>query len=263
MRLFPFATSGRKTVKKKAFNRGVVEARGTLFLPWDSDDAAVPHALETFQQHWHDILVRMRREFAGVCALCKDQHGSLIGSCFPTDIFDSDSLESRYRYKMTGEKWGFTRTEVLRRYPYPEDVVGHVPEGVVWSAIAKDYKTRFINAELRIYYKHEDSITQRGRQAAGARGNAEGHTLWARAILEEELLWFVYQPQRFLKMAANYTRFARSLSYLQPEKHYPIRKVLPKLLVGTMWPVGYLLYLTDRNLLFSTRPPEYQGRMAN
>ncbi len=41
--------------KHVAFNRGVREARGRLFLTWDSDDGAVPEALERFRANWDAI----------------------------------------------------------------------------------------------------------------------------------------------------------------------------------------------------------------
>jgi hypothetical protein len=190
----------------------------------------------------------------GVCGLCTNESGDIIGGHFPEDVFDSDSLECRYRYQVTGEKWGFCRTDVLRDYPFPDDVVGHVPEGIVWSAIARRYKTRFINKALRIYYWAPDSITQAGVEKGGAERNAEGHALWARTVLEDEISWFFFNPQWFLKMAANYTRFHFLLQKRQPHKSYPIRGMLPSLLVIMMWPLGYLLYLNDSSGRGSHRP---------
>src|SRR5258707_14117604 len=38
--------------KAAAFNRGVREAQGALFLTLDSDDACVNQALERFKYHW-------------------------------------------------------------------------------------------------------------------------------------------------------------------------------------------------------------------
>jgi glycosyltransferase involved in cell wall biosynthesis len=232
--------------KKKAFNRAVKEAHGELLLPWDSDDEAVPEALAFFRQHWLAIPQEQRDSFVGVCALCKDEHGKLVGSRFPADTFDSDSLEVRYRYGVSGEKWGFSRTDVLRLFPFPEDVQGHVPEGIVWSAIARRYKTRFINQVLRIYHQASDSITETGHHRGGAARHCEGHVFWARAVLENELRWFRYRPTWFLKMAANHTRFALHLADMQPGKHYALRDWRAELIRLLLWPVGYALYLRDK-----------------
>ena len=105
-----------------AFNRGVEHAEGELLLVLDSDDECVPHALEQLKHHWDAIDAQQRAGFSGVSVLCMDQNGNLVGDLFPKDVMDSDPLELRYRYKVKGEKWGFQRTDVLRRYPFPENL---------------------------------------------------------------------------------------------------------------------------------------------
>src|SRR6266705_680676 len=79
--------------KHVAFNRGVREARGELFLCLDSDDGCVPKALERLKYHWDQIPFSQRHRFSAVTALCIDELGGLHGSRFPQDITDSDSLE--------------------------------------------------------------------------------------------------------------------------------------------------------------------------
>jgi glycosyltransferase involved in cell wall biosynthesis len=227
--------------KKAAFNLGVKEAQGELFLTWDSDDEAVPDALEILHRHWGNIPEAQRDEFSAVTGLCIDRGGAIVGSRFPADVFDSDSLAIRYRYRIESEKWGFQRTDVLRRFPFPQDVRGHVPEGVVWSAIASRYKTRFVNDVLRIYQTEADSITQ----ATNAGQHADGHALWAREVLCNEWSWFRYNPKWFLKIAANYTRFHLHLTKSQSGKRWPLRGSVPRLLVALMRPVGVLRYWLD------------------
>jgi hypothetical protein len=131
-------------------------ARGELFLTLDSDDACVPGALERFKFHRDAIPVNERAAFSGVTALCVDQSGKLIGDKFPLDVCDSDPIEMAYKYKVKGEKWGFHLTEVLKQFPFPELAAGkYVPESIVWDAIGKLYKTRFVNEPLRIYWIKE------------------------------------------------------------------------------------------------------------
>lgn len=232
--------------KKTAFNLGVKEARGELFLPLDSDDEALPDALKILDQHWNNIPESERGKFSSVTGLCVDERGGVVGSRFPKDIFDSNALAVFYRYKVHGEKWGFQRTDVLRRFPFPQDVHGHVPEGVVWFAIAAHFKARFINDALRVYYAEPDSISQSGSSASGPGKYADGHALWASEVLNNEWRWFFYYPTWFLKMAANYTRFHLHLQKGQIDKHWPLRGIVPHLLVFFMWPVGVLRYVADR-----------------
>lgn len=232
--------------KKTAFNLGVREAHGKLFLPLDSDDEILPNALETLNRHWCNIPETDRDKFSAVTGLCIDKHGLLVGSRFPTHVFDSDSLTIRYKYKVDGEKWGFQRTDVLRQFPYPQNVQGHVPEGVVWSAIASHFKTRFVNDVLRIYHTETDSITQTGASAIGPEKHSDGHALWSREVLCNEWRWFFCNPKWFLKMAANYTRFHLHLRKSQPGKRWPLRGFVPCVLVFMMWPVGAMRYMLDR-----------------
>src|SRR5688572_19278005 len=136
-----------------AFARAVQESLGQLFLKLDSDDACVPHALERLKHHWDAIPEADRERFSAVTALCLDQHGALVGTRFPFDPTDSDSLEVRYRYRVKGEKWGFHRTAVLKQFPFPMlEGERYMPFRVVWGAIARRYKTRYVNEALRIYY---------------------------------------------------------------------------------------------------------------
>jgi len=231
--------------KKGAFNRGVRESLGELFLTLDSDDECVPNALERLWWHWMNIPQSVRTRFSAVTGLCADEDGNLVGDRFPTESsdgwIDSDSLEIRYRYHVKGEKWGFQRTDVLRNFPFPEDVQGHVPEGVVWSAIARRYRTRYVNEVLRIYHRGNDQLTR--SRDPGKYG--DGHAFWAREVLENEWRWMRLDPVWMLKVAANYTRFHRHLHRTQRHKQWPLKEIVPRLLVALMWPVGVGRYWLD------------------
>jgi glycosyltransferase involved in cell wall biosynthesis len=229
--------------KKAAFNQGVQGAEGELFLTLDSDDEALPDALEILNQHWRNIPEDERDEFSAVTGLCIDETGGIVGSRFPSDVFDSDSLAIHYRFKIEGEKWGFQLTDVLRKFPYPQNVQGHVPESVVWSAIASSYKTRFVNDVLRIYHTEVYSISQRG--IINVQKNSDGHALWAREVLCNEWKWFFLDPPWFLKMAANYTRFHLHLQKGQSGKHWSLRGFVPHILVVLMFPVGWIRFILD------------------
>ncbi len=194
--------------KHVAHNRGVELARGQLFLSLDSDDACVPQALERFKWHWDQIPAVSRASFTGVTALCADQFGRMHGSKFPSDVFDSDSLESRYRFKVTGEKWGFHRIDVVRRYPFP-DIPGakHVPENFVWFQIARSYKTRYVNEVLRTYWTSPVAGAQLSNTGL-SREQTAALALLYRSILNDHLRWFRYAPVGFLRSGLNYSRFS-------------------------------------------------------
>lgn len=232
--------------KKTAFNHGVRLARGELFLTADSDDRFVPNALERFAAHWHAIDETDRIHFAGVCGLCEDEQGNLIGDGFPgTWGLDSDSLEIFYRYKVYGEKWGFTRTDLLTAHPFPEHLPGHVPEGVVWSAVAADHQTRFVNEVLRIYCQDVgDQLTHKSDPAR----EAVGTLYWKTAVLSRDIRWFRYAPLSFLLDAARWTRFRL---HVKSTNSYSLRfwpsSWLGQTLIVTMGPIGLLWWLRDKS----------------
>jgi glycosyltransferase involved in cell wall biosynthesis len=193
--------------KHVAFNRGVREAAGELFLTFDSDDACVPEALERFRFHWDSIPADVRPGFSAVTANCCDQHGQLIGTPFPSDPLDAFPMEMRLKYGVKGEKWGFQRTDVLREFPFPE-VAGQpfVSEDVVWNRIGKRYRTRFVNEILRIYHVGSaDSLT---KQAKLAGERAPMLVMSTQEILNEDFEWFRDSPLTFLKYATNYVRYS-------------------------------------------------------
>ena len=230
--------------KKVAFNRGVREARGELFLTTDSDDAFVATALEVFSKHWDAIPLSQRDAFSAVTALCVTETGDIVGRPFPVDVLDCCPQEARFKHKADGDKWGFQRTDVLKKFPYPEDIAGFVPESLVWNAIGRVYKTRFVNDGLHIVYPSADSLTNRTSWIRNAAGRARGCMLQAQESLCLDLPWFRHAPEEFLKFAANYTRYKLHLKHNAPEIA-PLRGAAPTALVGLMWPLGYLLYRRD------------------
>jgi glycosyltransferase involved in cell wall biosynthesis len=244
--LFPIRYFWQENAHKKtAFNQGVQKAEGEFFLTLDSDDEALPNALEILNQHWQNIPELVRVEFSAVTGLCIDDTGKIVGSRYPTDVFDSDSLAIRYRYKIKGEKWGFQRTDVLRKFPFPENIQGLVPESVVWSAISSSYKTRFVNDVLRIYHAEVDSIMHTG--IANPQKDSDGLALWTRDVICNEWRWFFLDPLWFLKIAANYTRFHLHLQKRQPGKHWPLHGIVPHLFVVLMLPIGWGLYTFEKH----------------
>ena len=91
--------------KKIAFNSAVNKAHGELFLTLDSDDEALPDALKIFYHTWHNIHDNERVNFSAVTALCIDNAGNIIGDQFPSDIFDSNSLETYFCHRIKGLKF--------------------------------------------------------------------------------------------------------------------------------------------------------------
>ncbi|TXG84722.1 MAG: glycosyltransferase family 2 protein [Sphingomonadales bacterium] len=232
--------------KKTAFNNGVSKSKGKFFIVLDSDDEAMPHALEVLYRAWNEIPPSEQSYFCGVTGLCRTQDGDIVGSLFPYDVFDCDVPTLVYRFRVTGEKWGFHRTDLLKEFPFPEDIKGHVPEGIVWKAIGTRYKTRWINEVVRIYYSEVDSITNSSRRDKNFGLHAEGLALWAREELDNYISFVKYNPLWFIRMAVNYTRFHLHLRYNKSDRRWKLRRFTSRVLVFVVSPVGFLLYCRDR-----------------
>lgn len=231
--------------KKTAFNRAVREARRMFLLPLDSDDELLPNALEDLYKAWLDIPETCREHFAGVCGLCIDEGGRVVGDLFPKQVMYSDSLEMFYVYHVRGEKQGFVRVDVLQNFPFPEEISGHVPENVVWNRIAEHFKTVFINVPVRVYHFDAESVTRPFNRWEAIQRNCEGHAYWARETLDKELRYFWNDPFWFVKMAINYTRFHVHLARSQPGKRYPLHGRSARLLVSLVKPFGWGMFLVD------------------
>jgi glycosyltransferase involved in cell wall biosynthesis len=234
--------------KAVAANYAAHEADGLLFLPLDADDACTPTALERFYFHWQSIPESQRQTFSAVTALCMDENKRLIGDRFPRDILDSDSAEIRYRYHVRGEKWGFQRTDVMREYPFPTDAAYRaLPEGVVWNAIARKYRTRFVNEALRIYYqKHYKSKRQKGQLLArSATKDPYGHAVWHKTTLNNDLKWFRYAPLEFARSAVHFARFSFNGGSSIPVQYLQLENWPARALWMIMLPVGMFIHWRD------------------
>ena len=231
--------------KKSAFNRGVEQAAGELVVAIDSDDTLNADALQVMAEVWNSIDPQQRSRFAAVTGLCARPDGKIVGDRYPREVQDMSSLDMTFRCNVRGEKFGCLSTKVLRQFPFPEEFPGFVPESLVWRAIARaGYLTRFVNKVFRVYYDSPDALSHQGAQG---RRHALGLWLLAHDTVAHCLPWFRYRPKDFLMAAARYTRFAlhlRDAGIAKPPgrtlKHWGSR-----LLVGLMWPMGWVLYLRD------------------
>lgn len=140
--------------KHIAFNKAIDEADGELIVPADSDDSFISTTLEDFNRHWEKY---QAEAVAGISVLCMDEAGSTVGEQYPFEGL-SNYLDMVYKYKVKGEKWGFARTDILRKYKFPNIPGGYFQESYLWAQIALNYQTAFLNIPLRIY--HQDAGNQ-------------------------------------------------------------------------------------------------------
>jgi glycosyltransferase involved in cell wall biosynthesis len=234
----------RNQGKHTAFNRGVQEAQGELFLTVDSDDAFVPNALERFLFHWNSIPADVKDQFSAVTALCRYADGKLAGNKFPRDIMDSDTIEVAFKYKVWGDKWGFQRTSVLKEFPFAADHDGKfIPESLTWFALSRRYKTRYVNEILLIIYFDEAS----GEHLSHLNEKTlSGRLTFHKYVLNELISWLRVAPASIFKSAINFSRYSFGLGIGPSSQLKELHTTTARLLVATSLPVGFLMSLRDR-----------------
>jgi len=226
--------------KHIATNLAASEAEGVLFLTLDSDDACSPNALERLSLHWDAIVKEQRdKEFTGVTCLVQDPEGNISGTRFPYEPTDSTSIEIRLKHAVTGEKWGFHRTEVMREFPFPS-FLGEkfLIEGIVWNRISQQYKTRYVNEVLRTRYTTPESLSVTDMRFGSAAGTRLYH---------QEYIRFHWQaPLRLLlKHYVNYVRFSL---HSGTGVFAQVNEIRSRLLWTAAFPLGYFFYKRDRRI---------------
>ena len=157
---FPVKIITNKTNEGKhfAWNKASDGAYGELFLPADSDDSFVCNTLERLKELWINIDKKERELFSGINVLCKDPYTeNIIGNPYPESPMISNNLELTYKYKIRGEKWGTIRTDLMRKYKFPEikTTRGSFVMNYLWFQLARNYKVLCVNEALRYYFQDQ------------------------------------------------------------------------------------------------------------
>jgi len=240
--------------KHVALNRGVEHAGGRYCAVIDSDDRYPRHALERMIHHWEAIPADQRDSFANVEGLCAFSDGAIVGSRFPADVFDSDGLEIRCKYGVRGDTKGMFRTDVLREFPFPEDLGRFVTEALVWNRIALRYRSRFVN-EVLGYNKYLPG----GLSSRPVRATIEA----SKASLQyyQELL----ASKRALGRAATIRAYANLIRH-SLHQGAPAREQMQVVPSTLLWlltgPLGIALYLRDRAAVRGERDPHAPARSS-
>jgi glycosyltransferase involved in cell wall biosynthesis len=234
--------------KHIAHNLAVGQARGQFVAPLDSDDALPPESLERISALWNGIPVSSRAGYSGIGGLCSDQRGKIIGDCFPESPLDTSLRELIYVLRIRGEKWGVTRTDVLREYPFPElSGTQFVPEGLVGLQMSKNYKRRYVNEVFRIYYRFENKEPAKNlTNRANIFTNAPGRFYYYLWVLNNELEYFWRSPVPFAKAAVMVPVLARFSNLPFRDLLQSLRTPAAIVLVLLALPFAFAVYASNR-----------------
>ena len=222
--------------KMSCFIQSIEMAQGEFLLTFDGDDECYPMALETFNTEYQEIPEEIKPKVAAVTALCIDQNGNQVGDSFPEDPFYCNTFVAGMMKQITGEKWGFTKTDVLKSITVDPKIFGrgYIPESIIWNTIARHgFLTKCVNKTLRIYNINVEgsiSSTHISKTAFGAVLNGIAKQNW---FFKK---YFLKSPIFFLKTLFVSLRSSKYLDY--PLKVYlrSFDSYLVKSMVFVLWP---------------------------
>lgn len=144
--------------KHRAINLGVQQARGELFFIVDNDDLLCDNAIERVVCRYNEI--KGDDSFAGVCGLKVFSDGTKVGGGCDFGVIDCSSIEFRNRYNIKGDMAEVFRTDVLKKFPFPEfENEKFCPEAIVWNRIAQQYRFRYFYEKIYICEYLPDGLT--------------------------------------------------------------------------------------------------------
>jgi hypothetical protein len=100
--------------------------------------------------------------FVSVNGRTIDRDGSLVGTPF-TGTLDTDNVTFRYRYRIHGDTVSLSRTDVVRRYPFPYPHVREGTEATAFNRVARRYKIRFLDQPVAVKDYQPQGLTARTR----------------------------------------------------------------------------------------------------
>ncbi len=224
--------------KMSCFIEAIPLAQGEFLLPFDGDDECYPKTLQVFEKEYEDIPADLKSKVAAVTVLCVDQNGKPIGEQFPENPLYCNTFEALLKNQISGEKWGFTKTDVLRGIHVPTKMLnfGFVPESLIWNTVARTgFLTKCVNIPLRIYHVGvENSIMNSPMTSKTAFGTVLNGIAINNWFISN---YFFVSPIFFLKSIYVTIRSTKYIDYPLNIYLKSIDSFLFKSLIFVLWPI--------------------------
>ena len=173
--------------KHRAINAGVSLAKGEFMFFVDSDDYLPNNSIEIIVKWINQI--GEQKKIAGIAGLRQTPNGEIVGESpsIPVGAYIECSNLERYRKHLQGDKAEIYKTEILKKYCFPEfENEFFLTERIVWDKIAADgYKLRWHNRPIYVCEYLEDGLTKGGANAhKGHIANMHGYAVYVKQIME-------------------------------------------------------------------------------
>lgn len=193
--------------KHIAYNFAVEKAKGEWFFIVDSDDLLPENSIEIILKYCGEI--NDKDSFVGVGGNIVHRDGTQIGN--KSEYSTLDLTPAQFRRKYFGDKAEIIRTEVARKYRFPQfEGEKFMQESFLWLSISNDgYLIRWFNESIYIRDYLEGGLTNTGKSSAQksplSRSFADNH------IVSSKDIRFIDR----VKSSINYYRYGKlgGLSY--------------------------------------------------
>lgn len=228
--------------KHIAINTGSQLAKGELFFIVDSDDDLTPDAVEMVRGFW--LANRPDDSISGILSYRQFHDGRLVGNKLPDNVHRCKTYETDTKYHSYGDKVVIYRTEILKKYPFPqfkgERFFG---ESYVFNQIDDHYDMLVMNHVVYNFDYQKDGLSQDFRKLY--RNNPNGYLL----MYEQ----FVHYQSNFIGRFKSVAHQACLCYHLGKLKHYFAQdNMLLRLLA---FPLGVYLYIKIFKLRISDVKP--------
>lgn len=195
----------------------------------DSDDYMTEYAVEKIVDYWNK---HKRDDLAGIAALDIYENGEVIGSEFPSNLYESTYWNIYHKYKITGDKKLIYRSDLTKNYPYPifegEKYVGL---GYKYAKLDEEYKLLLLNEKVCVVEYMEDGSSR--NMLKQYRRNPKGFAF----IRVEDMK----NPNANLKFKLKSCIHYISSSLISKNKNF-VKESPCKFLTILAMPMGYALY---------------------
>ena len=221
--------------KHTAINFGLQYAKGELFFIIDSDDVLAENALKIIKTHYQSI--KNNDKICGIVGLSQyiDKQ-EIVGDYFLKNDWEVSFADIYLKYHLKGDKSVAFKTEVLKKYPFPEKQgIRFVFEAVVWHEMSKKYKVLAINNIIQYKEYTNEGITRNTYKKDYLRGLAFSFF----HLIKNKTYPLLKYPHHFFW---NYIHLAIN-SLLSGESYYKQLSLIDKMLYLILYPRAYYTFL--------------------
>ena len=221
--------------KHTAINFGLQYAKGELFFIIDSDDVLAENALKIIKTHYQSI--KNNDKICGIVGLSQyiDKQ-EIVGDYFLKNDWEVSFADIYLKYHLKGDKSVAFKTEVLRKYSFPEKQrIRFVFEAVVWHEMSKKYNVLALNKIVQFVEYQKSGVSD----SSFKKWYIQSLAFSFFHLIKNKTYPLLKYPHHFFW---NYIHLAIN-SLLSGESYYKQLSLIDKMLYLILYPRAYYTFL--------------------